>query len=174
MRKAFCAAILPLLLPSLSGAETAPYAGQDQRDIAALSAQDVDDLLAGRGWGFAKSAELNGYPGPAHVLEMAEALSLTTSQRAAVQAVFDGMNAQARALGADFVAAERRLDAAFQAREVDADLLAALVTEAGRLEAELRAVHLQAHLQTLPLMERHQVALYNQARGYGGGGHSHE
>jgi hypothetical protein len=41
----------------------APYAGQDQREIKSLSAQDVTDLLAGSGWGFAKPAELNGYPG---------------------------------------------------------------------------------------------------------------
>jgi len=43
-----------------------PYAGQEKRQISSLSQQDVDDLLGGKGWGLAKPAELNGYPGPAH------------------------------------------------------------------------------------------------------------
>ena len=65
---------VPLLLACVltgAAAQTTPhasaYAGQQSRAIKSLSEQDVDDLLAGRGAGFAKAAELNGYPGPAHV-----------------------------------------------------------------------------------------------------------
>jgi hypothetical protein len=47
-----------------------PYAGQDARDIKSLSAEDIAELRRGGGWGFAKSAELNGMPGPAHLLEL--------------------------------------------------------------------------------------------------------
>ena len=40
-------------------------------DIKSLSQDDQSALLAGRGMGLARPAELNGYPGPAHVLELA-------------------------------------------------------------------------------------------------------
>ncbi|MCV3269858.1 hypothetical protein [Roseobacter sinensis] len=167
----FVAALVATGLVADTAHDAAPYAGQDTRAIATLSAQDVDDLLAGRGWGFALAAELNGYPGPTHVLELADALALTAEQRAAVEDIFARMNADARRLGAELVAAEAALGASFAEDKVDSAVLTALVAEAGRIEADLRAVHLAAHLETKPLMSRHQVMLYNQARGYRGGGH---
>src|SRR5262245_17037372 len=72
-----------------------PYAGQQTREVASLSAKELDDLLAGRGAGLAKAAELNGHPGPAHVLEFADELRLTPEQRALVQAAFERMQARA-------------------------------------------------------------------------------
>lgn len=151
-----------------------PYAGQDARGIASLSSSDIDDLLAGRGWGFALPAELNGYPGPTHVLEAADALELTDAQRSAVEAIFEKMNAAARALGADYVAAEAALDAAFAEQTIDPERLVALTAEAARIEAALRATHLAAHLEVTPLLSRHQIVTYNRLRGYGddAAGHS--
>lgn len=150
-----------------------PYAGQDAREIAALSAQDIDDLLAGRGWGFAKPAELNGFPGPAHLLELADDLNLDDAQRAAIRGIFDAMQANAKRLGADYVAAEARLDTAFAKGAIDPEQLKALTAEAGRLRDELRAVHLAAHLEVKPLLSRHQVMTYQQLRGYGSGQSGH-
>ena len=49
--------------------------------MASLSDEDVQGFLDGRGMGLAKSAELNGHPGPMHVLELAEELKLTAEQR---------------------------------------------------------------------------------------------
>src|ERR1700737_107196 len=72
-----------------------PYAGQQARSIKALSADDVAALLKGEGMGMAKAAELNGYPGPAHVLTLASELGLTDSQRQQVQAIVDRMSAAA-------------------------------------------------------------------------------
>ncbi len=160
-------------------ASDTPYAGQDARAIATLSEQDVDDLLAGRGWGFALPAELNGYPGPLHVLELGDALGLSATQRRQVQQIFDEMRAQARVLGGQYVDAEAALSAAFDAGDIDAARLQALVARSAQIEAELRAVHLAAHLKTKPLMSRHQIMLYDEARGYAGGqphgqGHSHD
>src|SRR5262245_1477224 len=57
-----------------------PYAGLDSRDIKALSAEQLADLKAGRGMGLALAAELNGYPGPLHVLELADRLQLSPEQ----------------------------------------------------------------------------------------------
>jgi hypothetical protein len=54
-----------------------PYAGMERRAVKALSEQQTADLKARRGMGLSLPAELNGYPGPAHVLELAEALRLS-------------------------------------------------------------------------------------------------
>lgn len=159
-------AALALAGPAL--AQEAPYAGQEARGIAALSAADVAALRAGEGWGLAKAAELNGHPGPAHLLEHADALGLTAGQRRAVQAAFDAMNADARALGAPLIEAEARLDAAFEAGGLDRATLDALVTAAAETEGRLRARHLAAHLEVTPLLAPEQVAAYARLRGYGG------
>ena len=148
-----------------------PYAGQDARAIASLSAEDIDDLLAGRGWGFAKPAELNGYPGPTHLLELSEALGLTEAQADAIEEVRVRMEADAQALGSEYVAAEAALDAAFASGEIDPAQLTVLTEEAARTEAALRTRHLAAHLEVKPLLTRHQIVTYNRLRGYGGDGH---
>src|SRR5213082_2691255 len=79
-------------VPILAGAETAPYAGQQSREIKALSPAEIVDLEAGRGMGMAKAAELNHYPGPAHVIELTDRLGLNPEQRAAIEAIFARMN----------------------------------------------------------------------------------
>ena len=66
-----------------------PYAGLQTREIKALSHEQMEDLAAGRGMGLALAAELNGYPGPRHVLELATQLSLTDEQRNSIQRLFD-------------------------------------------------------------------------------------
>ena len=52
------------------------YVGQETRKIKSLSADDIAELTKGGGWGLAKAAELNGYPGPAHILEMGSKIGL--------------------------------------------------------------------------------------------------
>jgi len=54
-----------------------PYEGMQARPIKALSAEQIADLRAGRGMSLALAAELNGYPGPRHILELGEQLGLT-------------------------------------------------------------------------------------------------
>jgi hypothetical protein len=166
-------AALAALLAVGAVAETAPYAGQQDRAIAALSAEDVAALEAGAGWGLALPAELNGLPGPAHVLEHAEAMGLDDGQVAAVTAIFERMRADAQAAGAAYIDAERALDAAFRAGDPTAAEVAALTADAGAALGALRAVHLTAHLETAPLLTRHQTMLYGQLRGYGGGHDGH-
>jgi hypothetical protein len=93
---AACAAVV---VPVLADTPLAPYAGQQTRSIKALSVEDITVLLKGEGIGMAKAAELNGYPGPKHVLALAGDLRLTTDQLGQVQAIFDGMSAAAKQLG---------------------------------------------------------------------------
>ena len=152
----------------------APYAGQDARQIKSLSQEDIQQLLAGGGWGFAKPAELSGYPGPFHVLELADKLQLSKSQHRKIKSIYETMNQQARKLGASFVAAEKSLSEAFTSGQLSPDRLKALLEESGRLRAQLREIHLAAHLATKPLLSRHQIVVYAQLRGYSGAaGHQH-
>jgi hypothetical protein len=74
-----------LVLASAAAFAQSPYAGMQTRPVKALSEQQVSDLRAGRGMGLALAAELNGYPGPMHVLELADRLDLSADQRAKVQ-----------------------------------------------------------------------------------------
>src|ERR1051326_5424589 len=85
--------------------EQQPYAGLQTREIKALSHEQMADLAAGRGMGLALAAELNGYPGPRHVLDLASQLDLTADQRASVQALFDSMKSEAIPLGKKLLAA---------------------------------------------------------------------
>jgi Spy/CpxP family protein refolding chaperone len=146
-----------------------PYAGQETRGIKSLSAQELADIEAGRGMGLAKAAELNGFPGPMHVLELAEQLALTPEQRRAVTASMDAMRAEAKAVGARLIEAERMLDRRFAHAHIDAAALAAATSEIGRLQGALRQVHLAAHLETKALLSPEQIDRYNRERGYGAG-----
>src|SRR3954454_12926522 len=92
-----------------ASAET-PYAGMQTRSIKALSEQQVADLSAGRGMGLALAAELNGYPGPSHVLELADRLELSADQRTRIKALFDSMKAETLPLGSKLIDQEADLD----------------------------------------------------------------
>ena len=161
-------AIGALALPGLADDSAVPYAGQQFRTIKALSDEDIAALLQGEGMGMAKAAELNGYPGPKHVLTLAGELKLTASQRQEIQVVFDRMNAAAKPLGTELVERERALDQQFAKREITQDRLAAETGAIGELQGRLRSVHLAAHLETRALLSPDQIALYEQLRGYGG------
>ena len=156
-------------------AQTAqPYAGEQDRAIAALSAQRIEGLRAGRGLGYAKAAELNGFPGPMHVLEMADNLGLDDATRERIASIRANMLEQAIPLGEQLIAAEQVLDDLFTKGTPDASAVADATRAIGLIEANLRAVHLKAHLETTPLLTRHQRMIYSKARGYGGAnGHNH-
>jgi hypothetical protein len=142
------------------------YAGQESRAIKSLSDADVKGLLSGAGAGYAKAAELNGYPGPAHVIELAAQLQLSAEQLSASQKLMARHKEQASKLGAQLVAAERALDTAFASRSVNAQRLQELTQGIGVLQASLRAEHLQTHLEQTAVLSAAQIARYNALRGY--------
>lgn len=152
---------------------TTPYAGQEQRAIKALAPEEVDGYLAGRGLGLAKAAELNGYPGPMHVLELADRLQLSSQQRVATQAIFARMQVKARELGERLVAEELALDRAFRDRNINANELTQRLAAIGKLHAEVRGAHLEAHLAQTDVLSPLQVQRYASLRGYGEGEHPH-
>jgi Spy/CpxP family protein refolding chaperone len=147
-----------------------PYAGQQAREVASLSEQEQKDFLAGRGMGLAKSAELNGHPGPAHVLDLADELKLTPEQRQLVKDAFDRMQAKAKALGEAYIKAEKAVDQAFKAGPAQASEVSALVAEANRLLGEVRLSHLLAHVEITPILTPEQRTRYAELRGYAGNG----
>jgi Spy/CpxP family protein refolding chaperone len=168
--------MMSIVVAAAAAHTESPYVGQETRDIKALSPQDIDDYLNGRGLGYAKVAELNHYPGPRHVLELAHELALTPEQTRQTRAIFETMQAQAVALGRQLVEQEQALDRRFANGSMDAVSLQALVSEIGGLQANIRYTHLVAHLEQKVVLTEHQVQLYDQLRGYGaahGKGHRH-
>ena len=147
-------------------ATSSDYAGQQNREIKALSPDDLAQLRRGGGWGLARAAELNGAPGPAHVLELADELDLDPEQRDAVAALHERMKDEAVEAGDTFIAAERALDAAFADGAPSADELTRLVRHAAEAHGALRLVHLRYHLETLPVLEDEQVTDYRRLRDY--------
>lgn len=166
MMLSMIAVALLVSVPALAQHNT-PYAGQQSRSIKALSEQEAADLLAGRGMGLAKAAELNSYPGPLHALELAAELRLDTRQIAALEDQKRRMAEAAIPLGQQIVAAERELDWLFADRRVDAASLHSRAEAIGQLQGRLRAVHLATHLETRATLTEAQVRRYDELRGYG-------
>ncbi len=166
--RSFCAVAL-LSLWTAPGFAASPYAGQQNRAIKALSDQEIADYLTGSGMGFAKAAELNGYPGPAHVLEHATELDLSAQQKARTQQVFERMQVRARALGVRLVDEERTLDALFSEKKIANASLEKALSSIATLQGELRLTHLQAHLEQRAILSEAQLAKYRRLRGYEAG-----
>jgi Spy/CpxP family protein refolding chaperone len=165
-----------LLAIGLPACAASPYAGEQSRDIKALSPQEVMQLREGAGMGFAKAAELNRYPGPMHALELGDALRLTDVQRRALQSLMARHKAEARALGARVLELEGELDALFASGKADAQSVDAVLARLAEVSARLRGSHLKTHLETTALLTARQVDQYVEARGYAAAapaGHQH-
>lgn len=144
------------------------YSGLQAREIKSLSEADIAGYRAGRGMSMALPAELNGYPGPLHVLELAEKLSLSSAQRVATQQLFDRMKSAAALAGEDLIVAEREMDRMFASRTANEQLLSEHLAKVAVAQARLRGVHLQAHLEQVRILKPEQISQYNKLRGYGG------
>lgn len=125
--------------------------------------------LAGAGMGYARPAELNHFPGPMHVLELADELKLTGEQRAATKKLMDTHKAEARGIGAELVAAERELEQLFRSGKVDEAVLARAARTSAALEGEYRLSHLETHRRMRELLTAEQVRGYDELRGYTSG-----
>jgi|SRR5262245_15053526 len=158
--------IVLLLGLAPASAQEQPYAGHEQRPIKALSAQQIADLEAGRGMGLALAAELNGFPGPLHVLELADKMDLTADQRQAVQALYTAMKAETVPVGERLIRQEAELDRLFATRTVDPASLGAATRAIGETQAALRNAHLSYHLSTASILTADQMRRYAELRGY--------
>lgn len=153
--------------PAGSSDHTAqPYAGTDKRPVKSLSEQQIADLQAGRGMSLALPAELNGYPGPLHVLEHAGALKLTPEQQQRTIALINSMKAETIPLGHRYIAQESELNTAFANSAITADMLAQITASIGQTQAALRAAHLRYHIVQKELLTPEQLKQYSIIRGY--------
>lgn len=151
-----------------------PYAGQETRGIKALSQEDIEGLLSGAGTpfgGMAKPAELNGYPGPRHILDAVEAgeLEITSEQKNEIEALYEEMRAEAIELGGEIINIEKEIDDAFATGTITEDMLQEKILESATLYGQLRTVHLRYHLLTVEILTPQQIAEYNDLRGYTSG-----
>ncbi len=163
------AAMFNFSAPVFAQNPTPSYAGQQQREIKALSAADIKMYLEGHGMGLAKAAELNHYPGPRHVLDLATELKLSHEQFTKTQQVYDRMHANAMRLGKLIVAKEKQLDSLYATQKISEAQLRAVVGEISGLQGELRLAHLNAHLEMKKILTSVQTAKYDELRGYGKG-----
>jgi Spy/CpxP family protein refolding chaperone len=143
-----------------------PYAGQESRAVKSLSDDDAKALRSGAGMGLAKPAELNHYPGPKHVIDLAAELGMTGEQVAAAQVAFDAMKSEATRLGSEIIAKEEALDRLFASGKATEAKVAAATSEIAALQGSLRATHLRAHLRMREIMTPEQIAAYDAKRGY--------
>ena len=161
--------ILFLFLILMNGgllAQTSEYAGQQNRAIKTLSVAEVEGYLSGKGMGLAKAAELNHYPGPKHVLDLAKKLELSADQIRQTKQLFGKMKKEAVPLGKKLVEAERELNRLFDSGKVNEENLRALLIKIGTIQSSLRYVHLKAHLTQKKILSPKQVKSYDTLRGY--------
>ncbi len=148
------------------GGGAQPYAGMEAREIKALSPEEIADLRAGRGMGLALPAELNRYPGPMHVLELADPLRLSPEQRRRMEALVEAMRAETRPLGEEVIAAEAALDRLFAAGRATPDTVTEASGAVGAARGSLRAAHLRYHLHAREALTPEQAGRHEELRGY--------
>lgn len=146
------------------------YAGQETRAIKSLSPDDIAELMRGGGWGLAKAAELNGVPGPAHLLEMKDKVPLDGAQVAAITDIYTAMKARAIGQGKRLIDLERALEVHFRNRTITDALLRSSLAAISEARMELRYIHLATHLKTPDILSPAQIQKYNGLRGYSGDG----
>ena len=143
-----------------------PYAGMQNRAIKSLSDNDINELRRGGGWGLALAAELNGMPGPSHLLELKDEIPLASDQVNKTQVLLDEMRKAAVPAGERLIAAEKALESAFASGKVDESSLRRLLAEAERTRSELRFIHLSQHYKTVQFLKPEQIKRYSILRGY--------
>jgi hypothetical protein len=159
--------LMPLsILSAADHSYKSKYAGQEKREIKSLSEADIEELRSGKGWGLAKAAELNGVPGPVHLLEMRNEIDLSAEQVRTIEDLYKRMKQEAIPLGLELIELERELNNHFANRTITYELLGVLLEKVAQVQKKLRYVHLSTHLKTPNILTSEQIALYNKLRGY--------
>lgn len=149
-------------------ADSAKHGYRDavSRTVKGLSETQMADLKAGRGMGLSLPAELQGYPGPRHVLELAGELNLSTDQRNATQALIAEMTSKAVAFGLRLIDEEKALDALFASGQATSENVRAQAAKIATVQGELRFTHLKYHLAMTQELSPEQRQRYAELRGY--------
>jgi len=160
-----------ILIPTLAFSEAgsshkSKYVGEEKREIKSLSATDIEELQNGKGWGLAKAAELNGVPGPVHLLEMKEEIDLSDEQIREIEDLYEKMKQEAVPLGLELIELERELNNHFANHTITDEILRQVLQKISKVHRQLRYVHLSTHLKTPDILQAEQITLYNKLRGY--------
>ena len=123
---------------------------------------DKDGLLNGEGMGLASVAEFNGYPGPKHAIAQKDELGISPDQMKIIVDLANGVEVSAKLKGEDIVAAESELAKMFETGAATEKGVKAKLQEIGKLRAELRYLHLQAHLRMKQILSANQIARYKE------------
>lgn len=145
--------------------------GTNQAVHHAFLEQERGAIERGEGFGMAMPADRSGYPGPKHILELKEQLKLTAEQQAAVEKLFAQTKEKAMPRGKEVLLAEARLEKMFAEGRPEAELREESFRVAS-LRAELRWVHLEAHLAARKLLTAEQLTTYHHLR-WESEGHTH-
>jgi len=121
-------------------------------------------LAQGLGAGLAFPADQNYYPGPLHVLELKDVLRLTAQQERQVETLQTAMFTASRPASKRLLESETRLRRLFADGIADEPRVRAATIETERAWAEVRLVHLFAHLKTRAVLSEEQRRLYHEAR----------
>jgi Spy/CpxP family protein refolding chaperone len=131
-----------------------------------LSPDDVAGLLDGHGMGLARPAEMHSYPGPMHVLQLADDLDLTAEQPTEAERLMHAVKTEARTLGAQIVERERHLDRLFADGEATPEAVNRITAHIAEAQGQLRAAHLRAHVAMRDVLTPEQIATYDRLRGH--------
>ncbi len=148
---------------------TSPYMGEETRGIKSLSQDDINGLKKGAGTpfgGMAKLAELNGYPGPKHVLDLTLQLELNEIQIEQIDNIYQNMKFEAVILGEKIITVESQLNKKFSDGSINENHLQEKIHESAEYYAELRNVHLQSHILMMTVLSSDQIQKYGELRGY--------
>ena len=149
---ALLAALLTIGMPAMSFAQP-------------TNPPDRDGLLKGLGMGLASIAEMNNFPGPKHILDAKDDLLLTRDQVKKIEALDKLVASAAIQKGTDVVQAEDELEKLFENPSVSEKTVRSKLEEIGKLRADLRFIHLQAHLRMKQILTPEQIKKYAEIKG---------
>lgn len=128
---------------------------------------DRDALLKGLEGDNGKTAEMNKYPSPKDLLELATTLNLSSVQKSRLIEIRDNTISRAKQLGKEIVQIENELHKAFQARIINEKSCTDDAQQIGRLRGRLRAVFLTSHIRAKAVLNDSQVSMYRKIQGDG-------
>lgn len=145
------------------------YTDEVKREIKSLSSVDIESLNEGTGdafGGLAILAELNGYPGPRHILDLANQLRLTEKQKENITMIYNNMKTEAIGVGKNIIQIESITNEKFENKSITDNDLKELILSSAQLYGKLRYLHLSTHLNMIEILTKEQVELYKNLRGY--------
>ena len=158
--------VAPASAPAQHTHGVSSYAHDRSAEFSSLSPNEVRELRDGEGMGLARAAELNHYPGPKHLLDLAGELGLGGAQIERIDEIHRNMKARAIAKGEAILEAERHLSDLFASGQPSAARLRQMTEHLGLMRGQLQAIHLLAHVEAAAELTPAQIEGYDRLRGY--------